>query len=136
MSRLHANDGSGAPFWQPALSRLPPLDMFDFLMQVLIVFQTLGDELEYLENSRLRTKGWTSRQYSHDVRGLVGATKPHDSAPDEKAVFLSQTFGTIRTTKVLIKIDPADFKALASLMFEADKKAAIQAFAQILKATA
>ncbi|CAN7450784.1 hypothetical protein LJR235_002904 [Pararhizobium sp. LjRoot235] len=110
--------------------------MFDFLMQVLIVFQTLGDELEYLENSRLRTKGWTSRQYSHDVRGLVGATKPHDSAPDEKAVFLSQTFGTIRTTKVLIKIDPADFKALASLMFEADKKAAIQAFAQILKATA
>jgi ferritin-like protein len=69
--------------------------------------------------------------------GIDAVTREGQDGKPVDSIFLTEVVGNgQRRTRATIRVDSKDFKELVKVMFAADRKAAIKAFAQVLNATA
>lgn len=94
--------------------------------------------MAWLSNSSIAMTGRTSPGSSYSARGVDAQThEVFDDGKVQPAVMLTEMVGNgKRRTRASITIHSKDFKELVKVMFEADRRAAIKAFAQVLNATA
>ena len=90
-----------------------------------------------LWESSISVRGVTSQTISSRKDGIDATTKRAADGELWPSIFLSQIVGNgQRHSTITIRVGAEDFKGLARVMFEADRQAAIKAFAQILDETA